>query len=171
MNVRSILIYGATLSTNVQAPAKFDEMLLSQYLKNLLHTSYPLPAKLIHQLCIRLRLPSFKMYVEKEAKIWILKLRKYATGKPGDKISQHARDTLNTIRKLPLGTALRDFAGMRSFNQKRWLLKPFREWNESTRTGNADTRELGNVTQLEASSDILDSIPLTEQEIVKRSAL
>lgn len=84
-------------------------------------------------------------------------------------VNQDARDTLNAINKLPKGTALRDHAETRSFNQSRWILKAFRECHKSTRTGNADTREVGNVTQLEPTNDILDSTHLTTEE--KRSSL
>lgn len=57
MNVRSILMYGVMLASNVEELIEIDEKCLNHMFKKLLYTTYPLSRTLLHRLCIRLRIP------------------------------------------------------------------------------------------------------------------
>lgn len=112
------------------------------------------------------------MDTEKDVNTWIVKLRRYAASKEETKVGNHARDSLDEIRKLQTGTALRDYlsdAETKSFSGLRWATQAFRSWNIETRTGNETSRALGNVTQSEVKQYILDSKLITAAG--KRSVL
>lgn len=79
-------------------------------------------------------------------------------------MSKNAKDTLTDIRRLPAEISLRKQNDKRAFRWKRWATKTYLRWNENTRTGNAETRDLGNYTEAEVKSDILDSPLLTPSE-------
>lgn len=84
--------------------------------KKLLFTAHPLPRKLLHCLCIRLRIPSFSMNLESKTKKWIGKLRRYAAHKPRNKVINHEEETLEAIRQLPTSTPLKLCCKTQSFN-------------------------------------------------------
>lgn len=73
-NARSILMYGAMMVTNAKELANIVEKFLNQYFKKLLYLKYPLPKNLLTRLCVRLRIPSFQMELDRNSFTWITKL-------------------------------------------------------------------------------------------------
>lgn len=104
-NVRGILLYGAALTTSTDELVRIDRKLLQQYFKAILFSKKDIPQKLIYRLCVKVRMPSMEMEIEKKARNWTLNLTKKAQWFHVKKVKLHPQEYLQAIRKLLVGRA------------------------------------------------------------------
>lgn len=168
-NVRSILLYGTPLVVNLMELAELDMRILQNYFKRLLFTARVPNPRLVERLCIRLRIPSFMMEVERNARIWSNILWKAAKVHHIVKIRNHARDAIESIAGINNEAPLREYRTFERFSPNSWSVREFPRWLGRTLWNNKEARRIDGVSELYPRDDILDTKDLTIEE--KRSAL
>lgn len=121
-NLRSILMYGTPLVTDYSALEELDVKMLQEYFKKLLFTARVPPKRLVERLCIRLRIPSFRMEVEKCARRWTNKLGKAAQKHPTADVRNHSKNSLEAIKSLNSEAPMRRFLTCGKFHQSSWAV-------------------------------------------------
>lgn len=166
-NVRAVLLYGTPLIRSVKELVRLDEKMLQLYFKRLMHTKDDLNSKLLSRICIRFRIPSLIMEIERQTRMWTLKLGRRARLYVTTKVKQHVKDAILAIEQLPSEVPIKKYFTRGPFNPDQWEQQTFARWRNETLTGNAKSRVVDKVTQLGLQHDIFDSPQLTRAE--KRS--
>lgn len=128
-----------------------------------MYTKDDLNSKLLGIMCIRFRLPSLIMEIERQTRIWTLKIGRMARLHHIPKVKQHAKDAKQAIEQLPQEVPIRNYFTRGPFDPNRWEQQSFERWRNELLTGNPKSRVKDIVTKLEVQHDILDSPQLTTE--------
>lgn len=163
-NVRSILMYGLILTTDISEVEKLDRKLINCFIKPLTKHKRALSDRLTDIFCLRIRLPSLAMDLACSIKNWTQRLRRCVNFGLNRKVREHARDTLKSIQKLDEDTMLRKHFTRHGGAKEKILLKAFQEWNHTLSPAKKSSRAVDIVSKITIDNDVLDSCNLTAAE-------
>lgn len=119
-NVRSIILYGTMQTKNIDTLVDLDHKILQMYYKRLLHSKPYLCPKLLERLCIRIRMPSLMMDIERNSRTWTVKLGRIARSHLVKTVRLQSWDALEAIEILPPEIPVRRYFTRGPFNPDIW---------------------------------------------------
>lgn len=141
--------------------------MLQVYFQRLMHSKENLNDKLLNRMCIRIRLPSLSMEIEKKTSRWTLWIGRAARRHPVGKVKRHVEDAIEAIGKLTGEVPLKKFYTRTPFNLNLWETQTFERWRKDMLTENPNSRVVDELKELSIEDDALDTKELKTEE--KRS--
>lgn len=156
-NIRSILMYGLMLTTDINVIERLDRRLINCFFEPILQQKRELSARLADRFCLKIRLPSLKMDLECGVKNWISRLRWSVHNGLNTKVRRHAKDTLYAIQKMDENTILRKQYTGRGEMKEKAILNAFEKWHVELAPAKRSSRAVDKVSKLVIARSMLDS--------------